>query len=187
MRDDGAMSAPADPTSALASIASAPRDDGRIVLIVPDARRPAHGRSSRRGVLDPELGLEGDTWLERGSKTTTDGSADPLRQVTLINSRVLKAIEPDVDRWPLAGDQLVVDLDLSIEALPVGTMLGIGEAIVEVTAPPHTGCSQFSDRFGIDALAWVSTPVGKAYRMRGMHVRVIQGGAIRTGDVIRRS
>ena len=186
MRDDGAMSAPADPTSALASIASAPRDDGRIVLIV---RRPTPGTREvlEEGVLDPELGLEGDTWLERGSKTTTDGSADPLRQVTLINSRVLKAIEPDVDRWPLAGDQLVVDLDLSIEALPVGTMLGIGEAIVEVTAPPHTGCSQFSDRFGIDALAWVSTPVGKAYRMRGMHVRVIQGGAIRTGDVIRRS
>jgi MOSC domain-containing protein YiiM len=81
----------------------------------------------------------------------------------------------------------VVDLDLSIEALPAGTQLSIGEAIVEVTAPPHTGCAQFSDRFGIDALAWVSTPVGKAYRMRGMHVRVIQGGAIRTGDVIRRS
>lgn len=186
MRDDGAMSAPADPTSALAAVAAAPMDDGRIVLIV---RRPARGTREvlAEGVLDPELGLEGDTWLERGSKTTADGSADPLRQVTLINSRVLAAIEPDRERWPLAGDQLVVDLDLSIEALPVGTQLSIGEAIVEVTAPPHTGCSQFSDRFGIDALAWISTPVGKAYRMRGMHVRVVQGGVIRTGDVIRRS
>ena len=37
-----------------------------------------------------------------------------------MSVRVLAAIEPDESRWPLAGDQLLVDLDLSIEALPAG-------------------------------------------------------------------
>ena len=56
------------------------------------------------------------------------------------------------DRWPLAGDQLYVDLDLSHENLPVGTRLAIGTAELEVTAAPHTGCKKFASRFGLEAL-----------------------------------
>lgn len=180
------MPAPADPTTAAADILAAPRDEGRLESIIV---RPSPGERIvlDEGLLDIDDGLIGDTWRARGSRTTPDGSADPLRQVTVINRRVLAAIEPDPERWPLAGDQLIVDLDLSAESLPPGTRLSIGEALVEVTEPPHTGCSQFSDRFGIDALAWVSTPQGKAARMRGMHVRVIRGGTIHAGDAIRRA
>lgn len=180
------MPAPADPTAALADILAAPRDDGLLESIV---IRPAPGQRVvvEEGLLDVDDGLVGDDWRARGSRTTPDGSADPLRQVTVINTRVLAAIEPDPARWPLAGDQLMVDFDLSVEALPPGTRLTIGDALVEVTEPPHTGCSQFSGRFGIDALAWVSTPTGKAARMRGMHVRVLRGGTIRSGDAIRRA
>ena len=180
------MPAPSDPAAALADIHASPRDDGRLETIV---ARPSRGHRVviDTGRLDPVVGLEGDDWLERGSGSTQDGSSDPLRQVTVINARVLAAIEPDRARWPLAGDQLIVDLDLSIDALPPGTRLTIGEAVVEVTAPPHTGCTAFSGRFGIDALAWVSTPAGKAARMRGMHVRVVRAGTIRSGDVIRRA
>ena len=180
------MPAPADPTAALADIHAAPRDGGRLESIV---IRPAPGERIvvDEGRLDIDDGLVGDSWRARGSKTTPDGSADPLRQITVINTRVLAAIEPDPARWPLAGDQLMVDFDLSVEALPAGTQLTIGDALVEVTEPPHTGCAQFSGRFGIDALAWVSTPDGKAARMRGMHVRVIRGGTIRAGDTIHRA
>ena len=86
--------------------------------------------------------------------------------------------------WAIAGDQLYVDLDLSIENLPPGTRLRIGTAVIEVSAIPHTGCSQFSDRFGIDALKFVSTPTGKGLRLRGMNTRIIEGGTVRIGDTV---
>jgi hypothetical protein len=135
--------------------------------------------------LDPAFGVEGDDWAARGSGMTVDGSSDPECQVTLINVRVLEAIEPDRSRWPLAGDQLLVDLDLSIEALPTGSRLAIGSAILELSAQPHTGCAKFSGRFGSDALRWINTPEGRAQRRRGANARVIRSGTIRTGDEIR--
>ena len=137
--------------------------------------------------LDPAEGLVGDGWLARGSRSTPDGSADPLSQLTIMNTRVLAAAEPDRSRWPLAGDQLYADLDLSGANLPTGTRLHVGEALVEVTERPHTGCAKFASRFGTDALRWISTPVGRSLRMRGMYVRVVEGGAVRVGAAIRKA
>ena len=170
----------------LDDILAAPRDAGPVELIV---RRP--GRDEREvlssGMLDPVEGLVGDGWRPRGSRSTQDGSADPASQLTLMSTRVLAAIEPDRARWPLAGDQLYVDLDLSEANLPIGTRLTIGDAIVEVSERPHTGCAKFGARFGTDALRWISTPAGRAMRMRGMYVRVVHGGTVRVGDSVRRA
>jgi MOSC domain-containing protein YiiM len=99
---------------------------------------------------------------------------------------VLEAISPDRSRWPLAGDQLYVDLDLSEDALPAGSRLAIGEAIVELSVTPHTGCAKFSARFGSDALRWINSPLGRALRMRGANARVVRGGTVRVGDSVRR-
>ena len=96
-------------------------------------------------------------------------------------------MEPDRSRWPLAGDQVYADLDLSVGNLPAGASLRIGGALVEVTERPHTGCSKFASRFGLDALRWISTPAGRAARMRGMYVRVLEGGPVRVGDAIRKA
>jgi hypothetical protein len=166
-------------------IRDAPRGEGRLELIV---RRPAVGERDvvAEARLDAVLGLEGDSWLARGSRSRPDGSADPACQVTLISTRVLAAIEPDEARWPLAGDQLYVDFDLRTETLPAGSRLAIGSAVIEVSEKPHTGCAKFSSRFGIDALAWISTPVGRAHRMRGLNAAIVEPGTIRTGDPIRR-
>lgn len=165
------------------TIADAPRDSSIVTLIV---RRPE--RDAREILdearLDPVEGLVGDGWLARGSKSTPDGSADPLSQLTIMNTRVLAAVEPDRSRWPLAGDQLFADFDVSVANLPPGTRLRVGEALVEVTERPHTGCAKFASRFGLDALRWISTPFGRSHRMRGMYVRVIEGGAVRVGDAI---
>lgn len=167
-------------------LATARRDGATLELIV---RRPE--RDQREVVvearLDPVDGLVGDGWLSRGSKSTPDGSADPLSQLTIMSTRVLAAVEADPARWPLAGDQLYADLDLSVENLPPGTRLFVGEALVEVTERPHTGCAKFASRFGVDALRWISEPAGRAARMRGMYVRVLEGGAIRVGDAIRKA
>jgi hypothetical protein len=167
-------------------VLAAPRDSATVELIV---RRPAREARDvvREAQLDPVDGLVGDGWLARGSKSTPDGSADPLSQLTIMSTRVLAAIEPDESRWPLAGDQLYADLDLSAENLPPGARLRVGEALVEVTERPHTGCAKFAERFGLDALKWISTPTGKAARMRGMYVRVLEAGTVRLGDAIRKA
>ena len=170
----------------LADVRAAPRDHGRLELIV---RRPGVDRRETvvEAELDPALGLVGDSWLARGSRHTADGSADPACQLTLVSSRVLAAIEPDRTRWPLAGDQLYVDLDLSLEGLPAGSRLAIGSAVIEISEQPHTGCAKFSARFGSDALRWVNSPVGRAHRMRGVNARIVRGGTVRAGDPIRRA
>jgi MOSC domain-containing protein YiiM len=163
-----------------AGLGSSPTDNGIVEMIV---CRPAidERRVLSEGELDTTHGLRGDSWETRSS-----GTPDQLRQITLMNSRVAAAVAGDRDRWRLAGDQLIVDLDLSIESLPVGTRLQIGEAVAEVTEPPHTGCAKFAGRFGADALAWANGAGGRQQRRRGMYVRVLVSGAVRQGDAIRK-
>jgi hypothetical protein len=57
--------------------------------------------------------------------------------------RLMNGISQSLDRWPLAGDQLYIDMDLSGENLPPGTQLTLGNAVIEVTSQPHTGCKKF--------------------------------------------
>jgi len=169
----------------LTAIREASTDEGRLELIV---RRPAvdDRETLEEARLDTSDGLVGDGWASRGSRATPDGSADLEAQLTLISTRVLQAIEPDRERWPLAGDQLYADFNLSQESLPAGSRLAIGSAIIQVSETPHTGCAKFSARFGSDALRWINSPIGRDHRMRGLNARILEGGIIRTGDVIRR-
>ncbi|MEO8424965.1 MAG: MOSC domain-containing protein, partial [Actinomycetota bacterium] len=81
-------------------------------------------------------------------------------------------------------DQIYADLDISIEHLPPGTRLAIGDAEIEVSAKPHTGCRKFSGRFGKDALRFVSSPEGRRLRLRGVNIRVTKSGTVRVGDPI---
>jgi MOSC domain-containing protein YiiM len=103
-----------------------------------------------------------------------------------MNARVIALLAQTKERWPLAGDQLFVDFDLSAENVPAGTRLAVGSAVVEVTAPPHTGCKKFTERFGADAMAFVNSPVWKPLQLRGVHARVVKPGTIRTGDAVKK-
>ena len=169
----------------LDDIRRAPKDEGVLELIV---RRPSV--NDREIMEEAELhldeGLVGDTWKMRRSKTTPDGSPNPLMQLTIMNSRVAALVAQDKDRWQLAGDQLYVDMDLSEENTPAGTCLSLGSAVIEVTPPPHLGCQKFVARFGLDAMKFVNSPTGKGLHLRGLHARVIQAGIIRVGDVARK-
>jgi MOSC domain-containing protein YiiM len=166
-------------------IRTAPADGGTVELI---ARRPAV--DEREVVTEARLtidgGLEGDTWLVRGSTRTPDGGPNLEAQLTLMNARVAEAIAEDREGWPLAGDQLYVDLDLSRANLPPGSRVQIGSAVIEFSEPPHTGCAKFSSRFGVDALKFVNSPLGRELRLRGANCRVVVAGTVRTGDVIRK-
>jgi hypothetical protein len=167
----------------LDTIRAAPSDLGRLELIVRrtdyDQREvPAEGR------LDPAAGLVGDNWALRPPWSTSDGSLDPETQLNVMSARVVALVAVDPERRALAGDQLYLDLDLSEANLPAGTQIAIGEAVIEVTPKPHTGCAKFSKRFGVDAMRFVNAH--RDLRLRGLNAKVVTAGTIRVGDAVRK-
>ena len=169
----------------LDEVRRSPKDEGALELIV---RRPREGE--REVLEEAELsaveGLAGDSWSARRSPRTPDGSPHPEMQLNIMNSRAIALVAQSRERWPLAGDQLFIDLDLSEENLPAGSRLAVGSAVIEVTAQPHSGCKKFVARFGQDAMRFVNSPVGKLLRLRGINAKVVQPGVIRVGDVARK-
>lgn len=161
----------------MADILASPPDGGPVEMIV---RRPAEGarETIEVGELTPESGLSGDNWVDRSANPSVGA------QLTLMNSRVADAVAGTRERWPLAGDQIYVDLDLSTENLPPGTRLSIGSAVVEISDIPHTGCGKFASRFGPEALRFANVGPGKAHRFRGVYAIVIESGEVRLGDKV---
>ncbi len=169
----------------LPEVLKSPKTEGEIQLII---RRPALGE---REVLEScevndEVGLVGDTWLQRPSSRTPDKSAHPDAQINIMNARAAQLVAGSKERWKWAGDQFYIDLDLSLENLPAGTRLEMGSSILEVTALPHTGCKKFVSRFGIEAMKFVNSPVGRANNLRGINAKVVKTGMVRVGDNARK-
>lgn len=161
-------------------ILAAPKDAGPIEMIV---RRP--GENEREIVQSAELtkeqGLIGDSWISR-----VDENGDPHlpAQLTLMNSRVADAVAVTRERWPLAGDQIYVDMDISKENLPPGARIQVGSAVVEISGVPHTGCDKFAGRFGKEALRFANVGVGRDNRFRGVNAFVVEPGSFQVGDKI---
>lgn len=165
-----------DLAAALDHIAAAPADGGIVEMIL---TRPSVG--ARKEVESAHLtagtGLEGDSWAARPG-------AEVDRQLTLMGSRSITAIAGGRENWAPAGDNLFVDLDLSAENVPPGTRLKLGEAVIEITAPPHAGCDKFIERYGRAACVFVNTGRGRELRMRGVNARVVRDGVVSRGDRI---
>jgi hypothetical protein len=163
-----------------------PKDGGVLELIVV---RPAQ---DARVLLDAcklstEAGVLGDNWAKGCWKSLPDGRPDPTVQVTIMNSRLARLVMgEDRTHWALAGDQLYAELDLSYENLPVGQRLRIGEAVLEITAELHKGCGKYRERFGGDALKFISSPEGRRLNLRGIYAKVVQAGLVHVGDVIQK-
>jgi len=174
---------PAELTAGLPNVRLSPADGGTVVQIVvrPDKELRELPQSCS---VTPEEGIPGDRWKRYCSRQLPDGRLNPDGQLTLMNARANVLIAGDATRGALSGDNLVVDLDLSLDNLPPGQQLKIGEAVIEITEYPHTGCAKFSNRFGAEALKFVNSPDGKALRLRGAHAKVIQSGRVAVGDRI---
>ena len=169
----------------LEKIRRSPQDNGTVEMIV---RRPDVDEREIlvQAELDMVQGLAGDTWMSRGSSRTSDGSAHPDMQLTIMNARVIALVATSRERWPLAGDQFFIDLDLSGDNLPPGTQLTLGTAIIEVTGIPHTGCKKFVARFGLDTVKFVNSDIGKSLKLRGINAKVVKPGIVRQGDPVKK-
>jgi len=122
-------------------------------------------------------GIAGDRWGQDEDRTTD-------RQISLMNARAAELVCDGEHPLSEPGDNLVVDFDVSEAALPVGTRLRAGTALLEVTPEPHKGCKKFSTRFGPEALRWVNLKDQRPYRFRGVYCKVIEAGSVRVGDTI---
>jgi hypothetical protein len=168
----------------LSKIKQSPQDKGRVDCIV--IRPKSDERVSlQKCELSPELGLHGDNWPSRvNSLSFPDGSPNPKTQVSLMNSRSIDLIAQSQERWPLAGDNLYIDLDVSEENLQPGQRLSVGSVVLEITEIPHTGCAKFVKRFGADAMKFVNSTEGRKLRLRGVFAQIIQAGKVKVGDVV---
>lgn len=164
------MSTALDFEARWAAVEPAPLASGTVRGICVRVEEGVH-ETPQRVELTVEDGVAGDRWAI--------GRRDRDAQVTLMNVRVAELIGGPLD---LAGDNFQVDLDLSEEALPVGTRLRVGSALLEVSPAPHTGCKKFRERFGLDALTWVND--NRDRRLRGMNCRVLEAGAVAVGDTV---
>lgn len=147
--------------------------------------RPSEGERETPDTAEVtvEDGLVGDRWTAR---VDADGRPHRDNQVTIASTGMLGLIA-DPERWPLAGDNLLVDMGLDKESLPAGSRLAIGDTVVvQISEEPHTGCAKFSARFGSDALQFIDSPEGRELRLRGVNAHVIVPGTITTGDAVRR-
>lgn len=171
--------------AALDHLRETPKDDGLVELIV--CRPNIDERQVlEQADLDPLKGMIGDNWSVRGSSKTPDGSAHPDMQINIMNSRVTALVAQERERWSLAGDQLYIDMDLSKENLPAGSRIQVGSAILEVSPLPHTGCHKFVARFGMEAMKFVNSTVGKELCLRGINAKVVQAGTIKIGQTAKK-
>ncbi len=160
-----------------------PKDGGAIRSIVV---RPAtdERQELERVRLSPEGGVEGDRWASTAQRKLEDGRLNPDVQVTLTNARLIEIVAKDRSRWSLSGDQLYVDMDLSVENLPPGQRLAIGSAVLEISEVPHRGCSKYKSRFGKAAFELVDSARGRELRFRGVYAQIVKEGTLAVGDQI---
>lgn len=163
-----------------------PKGQGRVVLLVirtsptelPKGQdkisQPLH-RQPKSICFTVEDGVQGDRWKE---------GKDQGAQLSLTSLAVTRLVAGDESRWHLLGNNLIVDMELSAEALPVGTRLQLGSGEIEISALPHTPCDRYRARLGDAAHDWVSDEKYESRHLRGRYAKITRGGEVKIGDQI---
>jgi MOSC domain-containing protein YiiM len=113
-----------------------------------------------------------------------DPTQPNLRQVLLIDTTILAEIaSQDIHLDPgMMGENIIVD-GIGLMALPIGTQIEVGEALLELTEVRNP-CYQL-DEMHPDLLNAVKAEVGgQVYRNAGMMARILRGGWVRPGNPV---
>jgi hypothetical protein len=159
----------------LAALPAAPRDRGTLALMV--ARGP-NGERHLPSVaeLTRTNGMPGDRWAG-------DDRYGPEYQLATMNVEVARLVA-NGQPLELHGDNLFLDLDVSVDNLPVGSRLALGSSLLEVTPQAHNGCKKWVQRFGLDAMHLNRAAGYRPRRLRGLYLRVVEDGSAHVGDAI---
>ena len=162
----------------------ATRDHGKVLQV---CVRPDLDQRAFPEVLElcPKRGAIGDRWERRSWMHLADGSPDPRVQVAVASGRMLDFLTSltGCDHHP--GDTLIVDLELSVENLPVGTRLAVGSGVMEISEVENDACAKFATHYGNDVFEWIRAEANRGKRLRGLFAQVVTGGVVRNGDEIR--
>jgi hypothetical protein len=183
--------APANPVTAaeldtaLPSVLAAPRDGGMTRLLCsrpgPNVRTFPQSLTFTRAT-----GVADDFEHARPWLTLPDGSPDPRNQVSIMSWQVLQLVWRDRDRVPHPGDNIAVDMNLTEDNLPEGTLLQAGTAVLRISDEPNDGCVKWKVRCGRAAYDWITHPDHLPLRLRGLYCSVEQDGVMHLGDSLRR-
>lgn len=170
---------------ALADILAAPKSNTPIEML---CRRPDRNQREfpERLSLSVSGGIEGDYEMEKPWLKLSDGSPDPRIQVSILPKRVLDLVWRDRENVAFPGDTIIADLNVTLDNMPVGTRLQIGEAEVEVSDLWNEGCAKWKVRMGRDAYNWTSAPEHEPLRLRGIYCRIVKDGEVQLGDLIQK-
>lgn len=153
----------------------APLDRGTVALLV--ARGP-HGERMlpEAALLSAREGLPGDRWASQDKY----GPGHQLATTRVDFARLIANGQP----LELHGDNLYLDLDLSRANLPEGSVVRVGEALLEVTPVPHNGCKKWVQRFGLNPMQLNLDPAYRDLRIRGLYLRVVEDGWVAVGSPV---
>lgn len=159
----------------LAALPPAPAERGTVELLV--ARGSSGERELPRAArLTQAGGMPGDRWA-------SDGRYGPSHQLATTRADFARLIA-NGQPLELHGDNLYLNLDLSFENLPAGSLLRVGEALLAVTPQAHNGCKKWVQRFGLDAMQLNLAPDYRHLRLRGLYLQVVEEGTARVGDSV---
>lgn len=166
-------------------LAPAPKDSGRVAMLIARGEEGAGERLAFDSVMmSPELGVAGDRWSrDQRAGEKLYGQRYQEMQIAAMEAPVAQLIA-NGQPLTLFGDNLLLELDLSGENVPTGSQLRMGSATLEVTPFPHNGCDKFRDRFGSDALRFVSQKSLRLQNLRGIYLRVMNEGLLTVGDKV---
>lgn len=138
--------------------------------------------------LIENFGVEGDyhagEFVRHRYLAKKDPSQPNMRQVLLIDSKILAEIaEQEIHLEPgMMGENIIVE-GIGLMALPVGTQLEIGEALLEITEV-RSPCFQLDEMCAglLDSVRKQVT--GKRTHNAGMMAIILRGGWVRPGDQV---
>lgn len=158
----------------------------RVVSVAADATH----RFSK--VVQPSIrliageGVEGDAHrgvtVKHRSRVRQDPTQPNLRQVHLIHSELIEAlVEQGFDVGPGVIGENILTAGLDILALPVGSVIAIGTAEIEVTGLRNP-CAQLDNyQQGLTAAVLDRAPDGSLIRKSGIMGMVRRGGDVAPG------